>query len=247
MGARSIVLYSHRGGTGKTTLLANMAVLIAAAGHRVALVDTDIQSPALDVVLKLPPGECSLTDYLLGRCEIEDAAHRVGPEGLYVVPARTSSSSLAEIRSSGYDVGLLPEAFDRLAAVHDLDVLLLDTHAGLNNETLAAMASADVLLIALRPDRIDLTGADETSPLTARLGCRRALVINMAPEGVDLERVRERAEGAYGAPTAGVLPYVGQLAALGGERLFAEACPGHPLVAELRKIISTLVPNLGET
>lgn len=237
----TIVLYSHRGGTGKSTLLTNMAVLIAAGGHRVALVDTDIQSPTLDALFGLDPGECSLTDYLLGRCEIEHAAHPVHPPGLYLVPARTATSSLAEIMATGYDVGLLPEAFGRLADHYDLDVLLLDTHAGLNNETVTAMASADALVIVVRADRIDLAGAAEIRALAGHLTCRRALVVSMAPEGIDPEHVRGRAERAYGAATAGVLPYVAELAEIGGERIFAQACPDHPLVAEFRNIISALV------
>ncbi|MFF4042417.1 MULTISPECIES: MinD/ParA family ATP-binding protein [unclassified Streptomyces] len=241
--ARTVVMYSHRGGTGKSTLLANMAYLIARGGRRVALVDTDIQSPTLDVLFGLPSGGCSLTDYLLGRCEIEDTVHRVEPEGLYVVPARTEPGSLAEIMATGYDVGLLPEAFGRLVTSYDLDVLLLDTHAGLNNETVTAMASADLLVIVARADRIDLAGADELAPLAGSLACRRALVISMAPEGVEAPVVRERAEDAYGAATAGVLPYVAELAALGGDRIFATALPGHPLVAELRRIISVLAPS----
>ncbi|GGK63291.1 CDP-3, 6-dideoxy-D-glycero-L-glycero-4-hexulose-4-reductase [Sphaerisporangium melleum] len=237
----TVVMHSHRGGTGKSTMLANMALLMAAEGRRVALIDTDIQSPALDVLFRLPHGECSLTDYLMGSCEIEDATHQVSPEGVYLVPARTDASSLGQIMTRGYDVGLLPEAFSRLGDLYDLDVLLVDTHAGLNNETVTSMASADVLATALRVDRVDLAGADEIVPLAWQLACRRALVISMAPEGADAEQARKRAERVYGAPTVGVLPYVAELAALGGNQIFAEAHPGHPLMAEFREIISALV------
>ena len=244
--ARTVVMHSPRGGTGRSTLLANMAYLIASEGRRVALVDTDIQSPALDVLFELPSGECSLTDYLLGACEIEDAAHPVGPDGLYVVPARTDPGSLAEIMATGYDVGLLPEAFDRLVTSYDLDVLLLDTHAGLNNETVTAMASADLLVVVLRADRIDLAGAQELAPLAGSLACARALLISMAPEGIEASLVRARAEDAYGADMAGILPYVAELAALGGDRIFAQARPQHPLVTELRRIVSVLAPPIGK-
>ncbi|MEV7418888.1 MinD/ParA family protein [Streptomyces sp. NPDC089919] len=238
--ATTIVVHSHRGGTGKSTVLANLALLIAAAGRRVALVDTDIQSPTLDVLFRVGPRAWSLTDYLLGRCEIEAAAHPVGPPGLYLVPARTTTSSLPEIMATGYDVGLLPEAFGRLVDRYRLDVLLLDTHAGLNNETVTAMASADVLVIMARADRIDLTGVEETIELAGRLTCRRTLVMSMAPEGVDRDLVRERVEHVYGTPLAGILPYVPEMAALCGERIFAEARPDHPLVDEFRRIISVL-------
>ncbi|MET9884102.1 MinD/ParA family protein [Streptomyces sp. NPDC006430] len=239
--ARTIVVHSHRGGTGKSSVLANLALLIAGEGRRVGVVDTDIQSPTLDLLFRLGPGP-SLADYLLGRCEIEATAQQVGAcgPGLYVVPARTGTAALRELMTSGYDVGLLPEGFDRLIEHYALDVLLLDTHAGLNNESVTAMASADVLMIMARVDRIDLSGVEETIALAGRLACRRALVMSMAPEGADGEQVRRRAEEVYGAPLAGILPYVPEMAALYGERIFAEAHPDHPLVGEFRTIINAL-------
>ncbi|MEY2226617.1 MULTISPECIES: MinD/ParA family protein [Streptomyces] len=236
---RTIVVHSHRGGTGKSSVLANLALLLAAEGRRVGVVDTDIQSPTLDLLFRLGPGP-SLTDYLLGRCEIETTAQQTGVPGLYVVPARTGTAALREIMAGGYDVGLLPEGFDRLAAHHALDVLLLDTHAGLNNESVTAMASADVLMIMARADRIDLSGVEETIALAGRLTCRRNLVLSMAPEGMDREAARRRSEAVYGAPLAGILPYSPEMAALYGERIFAEAHPDHPLVGEFRTIISAL-------
>uniref|UniRef100_A0AAU2JJC9 MinD/ParA family protein n=1 Tax=Streptomyces sp. NBC_00049 TaxID=2903617 RepID=A0AAU2JJC9_9ACTN len=240
---RTIVVHSHRGGTGKSSVLANLALLLAGEGRRVGIVDTDIQSPTLDLLFRLGPG-ASLADYLLGRCEIETTAQQVGagpgPGGLYVVPARTGTAALREIMTFGYDVGLLPEGFDRLAGHFALDVLLLDTHAGLNNESVTAMASADVLMIMARADRIDLSGVEETIALAGRLPCRRTLVLSMAPEGIDRDTARRRAEDVYGAPLAGILPYSPEMAALHGERIFAEAHPDHPLVGEFRTIISAL-------
>ncbi|MBT2455658.1 MinD/ParA family protein [Streptomyces sp. ISL-86] len=238
---RTIVVHSHRGGTGKSSVLANLALLIAAQGRRVGVVDTDIQSPTLDLLFRLEPGP-SLVDYLLSHCEIEATAQQVGAPGLYVVPARTrtGTAALRELMSTGYDVGLLPEGFDRLARHFALDVLLLDTHAGLNNESVTAMGSADVLMIMARADRIDLSGAEETLSLAGRLPCRRMLVLSMAPEGIDRDRIRRCAEEAYGAPLAGILPYAPEMAALYGERIFAEAHPDHPLVGEFRTIISAL-------
>ncbi|MDD9376741.1 MinD/ParA family protein [Streptomyces sp. ZAF1911] len=240
---RTIVVHSYRGGTGKSSVLANLALLLAAEGRRVGVIDTDIQSPTLDLLFRLGPGP-SLADYLLGRCEIEAAAQEVvtgcGRGSLYVVPARTGTAALRELMTTGYDVGLLPEGFDRLALHHALDVLLLDTHAGLNNESVTAMASADVLLIMARADRIDLLGVEETIALTGRLACRRTLVMSMAPEGIDRQAARRRAEEVYRTPLAGILPYVPEMAALYGERIFSEAHPDHPLVGEFRTIISAL-------
>ncbi|MEU9100372.1 MinD/ParA family protein [Streptomyces sp. NPDC048361] len=240
-----ITVHSYRGGTGKSSTAANLALLLASAGRRVALVDTDIQTPSLDVMFSdaMAPVRRSLTDYLVGRCEIEDAAYPAdtdaGHGGLFLVPARNRAAGVNEIMGRGYDVGLLREGFDRLIDSLALDVLLLDTHAGFNNETVTAMASADVLVILTRADRLDLAGAGETMALAGRLGCvRMSVAVNLAPDGGVGERMRAEVESAYATKVTAVLPYAPEMASLAGERLFSTAYPHHPLVAGYRRIIS---------
>ncbi|WP_328537667.1 MinD/ParA family ATP-binding protein [Streptomyces sp. NBC_00344] len=240
-----ITLHSYRGGTGKSSTAANIALLLASAGRRVALVDTDIQTPALDVMFAdtMPAAHRSLTDYLIGRCEIEDAAYpadaKAGHEGFFLVPARSRAAGINEIMGRGYDVGLLREGFDRLIDSLALDVLLLDTHAGFNNETVTAMASSDALLVVTRADRLDLAGARESMALANRLGCGRlSVAVNMVPDGMVHERLRDNVESVYGTRLTAILPYASELASLAGERHFSTAYPQHPLVAGYRRIIS---------
>lgn len=242
-----ITVHSYRGGTGKSSTAANLALLLAAKGRRVAVVDTDIQTPTLDVMFDLgePPLRRSLTDYLIGSCEIEDAAYPartyIGNDGLFLVPARSRTAGIGEIMGRGYDVGLLREGFDRLLDSLALDLLLLDTHAGFNNETVTAMASSDILLIMTRADRLDLASARETTALVDRLGCvRRNIVVNMAPEGADHDKLRAKAEAAYGSPITAVLPYAPEMAALAGERLITTAYPHHRLVAGYREVLAAI-------
>lgn len=58
----------------------------------------------------------------------------------------------------GYDVGLLNDGFQSLIEELNLDVLRIDTHPGLNEETLLSIAISDTLLIILRPDQQDYQG-----------------------------------------------------------------------------------------
>ncbi|GAA3794849.1 P-loop NTPase [Streptomyces phyllanthi] len=240
-----ITVHSYRGGTGKSSTAANLALLLAASGHRVALVDTDIHTPALDVMFggALVPIRRSLTDYLIGRCEIEDAVYPAdgdaGHDGFFLVPARSRTTAAGEILGRGYDVGLLREGFDRLIDSLALDVLLLDTHAGFNNETVTAMASSDALVVVTRADRLDLAGAHETASLADRLGgVRLTVAVNMAPDGVVRGHLHDEVERVYGTRITAVLPYAPEMASLAGERLFCTAYPHHPLVAGYRRIIS---------
>ncbi|WP_432000138.1 MinD/ParA family ATP-binding protein [Streptomyces sioyaensis] len=246
--AQIIAMHSHRGGTGRSSIAANLARLMADAGHRVGLVDTDIQSPAAHVlfgVTELAP-MATLADYLIGRCEVEDAATAVptapGGAELFLVPARAEAAGIHEIIAQGYDVGLLREGFDRLIKALRLDVLLLDTHAGLNNETMTAVASAQTLIVVTRSCRLDLTGAGETIEFANQIGCpRRVLLVNMVPPGVGSAHARLRAEAAYGTTATAVLPYAPELACVAGDRLFAAAHPDHPLVAQFRAVIPSLM------
>lgn len=238
--AQTVVFHSHRGGTGKSTVLANLAVLLSQAGGRVAMVDTDLQSPALDGMFGLGQRVDCLGEYLLGRCDIEAAAHPVGSTGLRLVPALNQTCPLREIMSTGYDVGLLPEGFNRLISCYELDTLLLDTHTGPNNETMTAIACADVLVTVVRAELAELAGAEQTVALARRLECRRSVVINMSSGNVDAELARRRAERLYGAPAV-LLPYAPEIAQLDGEKILFEARPRHSMVADFRQLIDVLL------
>ena len=78
--SKIISIHSFRGGTGKSNTTANVAAQFALQGHRVGVVDTDIQSPGIHVLFNLDENKMypALNDYLWGECEIHEAAHDVG-------------------------------------------------------------------------------------------------------------------------------------------------------------------------
>ena len=73
-----ISVHSFRGGTGKSNTTSNLAAQLAAAGNRVAVVDTDIQSPGIHVLFGFADDlDHTLNDYLWGKLPIKDTAHDV--------------------------------------------------------------------------------------------------------------------------------------------------------------------------
>ena len=80
--AKIVSIHSYRGGTGKSNLTANLAACLAAAGKRVAVVDTDIQSPGIHMLFGLEDTSerRTLNDYLWERCPIGETAVDVTPE-----------------------------------------------------------------------------------------------------------------------------------------------------------------------
>ena len=74
--SKIISLHSFRRGTGKSTLVANLTAVLAAEGRRVGVIDTDIQSPGLHLLLGLDEAGTThtLNDYLGGDCDLQQAA-----------------------------------------------------------------------------------------------------------------------------------------------------------------------------
>lgn len=71
---RVIIVTSLKGGVGKTTITANLAMTLARKGHKVAAIDCDLESRCLDMVLGLENDSLyNISDALSGRCSVEEA------------------------------------------------------------------------------------------------------------------------------------------------------------------------------
>jgi septum site-determining protein MinD len=250
--SKIISIHSFRGGTGKSNTTANVAMLLAAEGRRVAVVDTDIQSPGIHVLFGIDQAKLnrSLNDYLWGRCRIEEAAHDVTPslggvdfEGrIFLVPSSIQPADIAQVMRDGYDVGLLNEGFRHLIEELELDALLLDTHPGLNEETLLSIAMSNALAIIMRPDNQDYEGTSVTVAVARKLGVpRMVLVVNKTPEIFDAAEVEARVEKTYDCEVAAVLPHSDELMVLSSEGIFALRYPDHPVTGLFRQIASRII------
>jgi len=248
--SRIISVHSFRGGTGKSNAAANMAALLAAEGQHVGVVDTDIQSPGIHTLFgwSQEAMRYSLNQYLWGTCDIGQAAHDMtaGLDGglrghVYLVPSSIKANDIACVMREGYDVGLLNEGFRQLVRELSLDVLLLDTHPGLNEETLLSIAMSNTLAIMLRPDHQDYEGTSVTLSVARKLKVPDlALVVNKTPLVFDPGEVKERVEKAYECEVAAVLPHSDELMALSSAGIFALHYPAHPVTGLLRELAARL-------
>jgi septum site-determining protein MinD len=248
--SRVISVHSFRGGTGKSNTAANVATLLAAQGQRVGVVDTDIQSPGIHTLFGLHQEAMrySLNQYLWGTCDITQTAHDLtasldgGLRGrLYLVPSSMKANDIARVMRDGYDVGLLDEGFRQLVKELSLDVLMLDTHPGLNEETLLSIAMSSTLAIVLRPDHQDYEGTSVTLSVARKLNVPDlVLVVNKTPPVFDPDEVKERVEKAYECEVAAVLPHSDELMALSSAGIFALRHPAHPVTGLLRKLAARL-------
>ncbi len=256
---RLVAVHSFRGGTGKSNLSANMAYLAARAGARVAVLDTDLQSPGVHALFGLQPDQIlrSLSDFVQKRCEIGEVAidltreMEIEEQGgkLFLLPSSLKLEAITRILSEGYETDRLNRSMLSLAADLELDYLVLDTHPGLNRETLLCIAIADTMVVVLRPDHQDYQGTAVLVQIASKIGVPELVfVANKVADGLQAEDVGKKVEEAFGFPVVGVLPISEEFLRLGSGGVFAAQFPRHPLVKELERMSERILPlPTGET
>jgi MinD-like ATPase involved in chromosome partitioning or flagellar assembly len=256
--AAIISIHSFRGGTGKSNISANLATCLAKSGLRTAVIDTDIQSPGIHVIFGVDQANVRycLNDYLWGKCGIEEASYDVSKAGgieengrLFLIPSSLRSGEIARILREGYDVALLTDGFQRLIKQLKLDCLLIDTHPGVNEETLLSVAISDLLIVVLRPDNQDFQGTAVTVELARKLDVKgMLLLLNKVPPGTDLGALIAEAETAFNVKVATTLPLSSDVARAGSGGVFCVQRPDHPFsrgIADLMKQMNGVVSRHG--
>jgi MinD-like ATPase involved in chromosome partitioning or flagellar assembly len=251
--ATIVSVHSFRGGTGKSNTTANLSALVAARGLRVGVIDADIQSPGIHVLFGLAgeAGLASLNDFLWHGRPIQDVALDVtdrlgGLDGgrLYLIPSSMEPGEITRVLREGYDAQRLTQGLRELVDQLALDVLFIDTHPGLNEETLLSLVISDVLLIIMRPDRQDFEGTGITARVAKELEVPRiSIVVNKTPTDFDRESVAERVRTTYDCDVAAVLPHSDDLMRLGSEGVFCLRDPDHELTALYRELADRVVPD----
>ena len=254
--AKIISTHSFRGGTGKSNTTANIAVLVARAGYRVGVIDTDIQSPGIHVLFQLQESRVkhALNDYLWGKCEIQEAAYDVTPAAIgdaepdqerpriFLIPSSVNTGEISRILRDGYDVARLNDGFQRVVRELDLDYLFIDTHPGVNEETLLSIAISDTLLLVMRPDSQDFQGTAVTAELARRLEIPEMLiVVNKVPPGMDPTQLRQRVEELYQAEVAALLPMNYEIVRVASGGIFVNRFPDHPMAIALKQVAERLL------
>lgn len=154
MSAKVITITSGKGGVGKTTTTANLAVALAAEGHKVTCIDADIGLRNLDVVLGLENRIVyDLVDVVEGRCRLRQAMIRDKrlPELTLIPAAQTRDKSAVS-----------PSDMVRLCNElrSEVDWILVDSPAGIERGFRNAIAPADSILVVTNPEISSVRDAD---------------------------------------------------------------------------------------
>jgi septum site-determining protein MinD len=250
--SRIVSIHSYRGGTGKSNISANLAYLAARAGKRVAVLDSDLQAPGVHLLFGFDTDRMphTLSDFFFNRCGLEDAAYNLKgladlaniDGSIFLLPSRMTVDAIMQIVAEGYDVGKLDEQLNKLVDELKLDLLLIDTHPGFNEETLLTIAISDTLIIVLRPDKQDYHGTAVLVEVAGRMAVPHVhMLANKVVGQVDRQDIVQKIKQGYGYDVIGILPFAEEMARLGSDGIFAARHPTHPFSKELQAIAQRIM------
>jgi chromosome partitioning protein len=262
---KTFALHSYKGGTGKTTLIANLAAFYAMKGMRVCLLDFDLYAPSLSIYFRKTP-QFYLNNLLNGEVEISDVLVDLSPElglngKLFVGFSNPGKEDVRDIEikhEMKWQLAALRRflsAKNQLFEEYRIDYLFLDTSPGIRYWSINTLAAADILFLIMKNSDMDIEGTrkmiNDIYDSLARFGSKYFIILNKVPGASPADELRwggdEKAweaelEKHVGTRVIGSIPCFCDIQFSRHEFLFAVKQPDHPfskkLVALAEKIES---------
>jgi flagellar biosynthesis protein FlhG len=234
-----IAVTGGKGGVGKTSVAVNLAAALTESGRKVVLLDGDLGLANVDVFLGLSP-RYTLAHVLSGERTLDEILLPT-PQGFQVVPAASGIARLANLDATQH-LGLV-QAFSALAA--RLDVMIVDTAAGISHGVTQFSQAAQHVLVVVCDEPASLTDAYALVKVLSRNhGVRRFRVLaNMMREPGGGRDLFDRFERVTGRFLDVALEFVGEIPedehvkrAIRGQRPVLAAYPSCPASRAFKKL-----------
>jgi len=157
-----ITITSGKGGVGKTTTAINLGAALNSFGKDVIIVDANLTTPNIGLHLGAPIVPINLNHVLIGKAKISDAIYE-HESGTKIIPSSLSVNELKRL-----DHSKLKDISKKLKKM--ADYIIYDSAAGLGDEAIAAMESADEIILVTNPEIPAVTDALKANKLIEQLG-----------------------------------------------------------------------------
>jgi chromosome partitioning protein len=199
---KCIAFHSYKGGTGKTTIAANFAALLAKKGYRVFLMELDVYAPSLHTYFNMEPMKW-LNDFLNDTAEIGDVVtdltstiidtqdnNKNAVNGkLYVSFCNPKKEEIYKLDYTGKQdtprIQLLRRLIllrEQIISTYGADYIIIDTSPGIRYWSINALAVSDTLFLTLKMGSLDIDGtkkmATDIYSSFLKFGAKSHLVLN---------------------------------------------------------------------
>ena len=205
----TIAFHSYKGGTGKTTLISNLASLFALEGMNVGLLDFDLYAPSLTMYFEKKP-DAYVNNLLRGDLDEEKGQVNVAPmlvdmsselklKGkLLLAFSNPQKSEIDDIEFRHSDkwqnqaLKRFQSAKNRLFEEYNLDYLFLDTSPGIRSWSINTLATAKMLFLVMKASDMDIKGTKEMIKdiynQFIRYGKSKYIILNKVPDMTNSKR-----------------------------------------------------------
>ena len=260
MKAKAISIHSSRGGTGKTVIATNLAVILADKGYSVALLDLDFRAPSLSMIFSKQARnspKCWLNDFLDGRCtadqvltDVSDLLHLKGK--LRVGFANPNMDAIRNVmeKSRAWEVTAVKKLFSMLALLFNkmqVDCCIFDTSPGVQYSSINSAISSDLSVLVTTLDSLDLEGTKSIlSDLYDELSKKTVVLVNkyfpetrISPSETQ-DDIAKNVQRTLKHRVIGVIPCYCDVLQEERASILAVEKPSHPFVKKLEEVAERL-------
>lgn len=258
---RTLTIHSYKGGTGKTSIAANLAASYAKSGSDVCILDYDFRAPSMQVLFKGKPKNY-LTDFLDEKCDISDVLIDVTKKNktkgkLLVGLADHSTKTMREIMTKDrkWEMKALHLTLSAKAALYkdlNVDYIIFDTSPGMHYSSINALAASDFALLVTKMDEFDFEGTKELiNGIYDVLGRKTGILLNKIPTmhvpiGDGQKKLEEKLGRSFNLPIFGMIPCYCDVQADGGKTIYTLQQPDHPFSQSIEQLTEKLEDYLGK-
>lgn len=250
-----VAVHSYKGGTGKTLIATNLALILAKQGQKVCLLDLDVRAPGLRVVFGKANPNFWLNDFLDGKCGIEEVLFDLSKicniaEGRFfvgLVDPSTEAIQRALVKDRAREMKDLKTTLSLREKFNELqfDYTILDTSPGFQYSSLNAIIASDVALIVSINDDADMDGTRRMiTDLYEAFEKKTVIVLNriLCEEEYQKEgkSLLNKFQKMFNVPIIATIPLYCDILKTSRASLIALERPEHPFIKLLTDIAGKL-------
>lgn len=245
---KSFTFHSYKGGTGKTFMSMNLAILYAKKGKKVCLLDFDFRAPSIHSFFDTPRPKFTLNELVDGQCDVDVAISDTTkeldlPGQLYVGFADSSTEGISGMAAKDRkwqmrSLRLINKSMQILSEKFEMDYVIFDTSPGFQYSSINAVLSSDVAVLVTTPDRADVAGTLQLiEGVYEALERKTGIILNKIPTGVPSVGIPpqtiEKFSSIFSLPIIEAVPCSCDVMSLFGESIFMKEQEAHPVLKTL--------------